>query len=444
MNSVLAVTLSRRIGPIHRNHLEAGPHLRNDAGTVRGESEHVNGEMERGRGPFVIAALAAVCGLGALVHQFTTPADVAWGWAFRGFIVVIGAPYVLVGLAIRLRTPENPIGKLLEVMGFSYMFAGAISEYAVRGLVVDPGSLPGAIYAAWILQWLWIVMFGLSMFVFLLFPNGRYLSSAWRKFRIVAAASLVVAAAGTALGDGVLDSFAERPAFQNPLGLESWSADAAASLLSVWLLCLLASATSLFIRFKRSSGVERLQLKWLAVGGLFTALSFVIAGFGEGVLGVSVATSAITGQVLVTLGIFILPTTIGIAILRYRLYDIDVLINRALVYTALTAMLAGAYIGLVFTFQALLSPFTAESDLAIAASTLGVAALFGPARSRLQDFIDRRFYRRKFDTEKTIEGFSSRLRDEVELGAVSRQLVEVVSTTMQPAHVSLWLKEKSV
>ena len=224
------------------------------------------------------------------------------------------------------------------------------------------------------------------------------------------------------------------------LAIEGWPKESAETLLSVWLASLLASAVSLFSRFRKSEGVERQQLKWLALGGIFTAAAFVFSGLSEGVAGFTAGISAAIGQGLVTFGIVLLPVTIGVSILRYRLYDIDALINRALVYGSLTVALAGAYVGLVFGFQTLLAPFTAESDLAIAASTLGVAALFRPVRSRMQDFIDRRFYRRKFDAEQTVAQFSVHLRNEVELAAVTSQLTDVVQETMEPSHVSLWMR----
>ena len=394
--------------------------------------------MERARGPVLIAGCSALLIIGALVHQFLVPVDVEVGWAFRGFIGVIAIPYIVVGAAIRLRSVDNRIGLLLQTTGLLFAATGAIEEYALRGLIYRPGSLPGSIYAAWVLQWAWVAIFGVTNFVLLLFPSGSYLSDRWRRFGYVAALSMVISATGLALAQGTLDSFLERPAFQNPLGIDGWKTESAETLLMAWVLSIAISAVSLFLRFRRSSGVERLQIKWLAAGALFTAVAFVFAGVVESSSAGEQAGAL--SQAFVTFGIALLPTMIGLAILRYRLYDIDVLINRALVYGSLSVALAAAYVGLVFGFQALLSPFTAESDLAIAASTLGVAALFRPVRSRVQDFIDKRFYRRKFDAERTVAEFSVRLRNEVELNAVTSQLTDVVRETMQPAHISVWMR----
>ena len=428
----VVVTLTSQTGPNHRNAIEPEGRVRNDAGTVEGDSGGVKGEVRRARTPIWIAALAGALALGALVHQLLVPIRVDLGWGFRGFSLIMAVPYVVLGTIIAIRAPENRIGRFLLAMGSLFVVAGAANEYALRGLVYRPGSLPGAIYAGWYLQWAWVVMFGMAMFVFLLFPNGRFASERWRRFSYFAGASIVLGVVALSLTKGPLDSFTTKPVFQNPIGLETFKPDITyGPALMPWLICLATSAASLFIRFRKATGVERQQLKWLAMGAVFTALSFFSAGsYGPPWL----------GEVLTTVGIVLLPTTIGISILRYRLYEIDVLINRAIVYALLTVALAGAYVGLVFGFQALLAPFTAESDLAIAGSTLGVAALFRPLRSRVQDFIDRRFYRRKFDAEQTVADFSVRLRDEVELSAVTSQLTGVVQETMEPAHVSLWMR----
>jgi hypothetical protein len=195
------------------------------------------------------------------------------------------------------------------------------------------------------------------------------------------------------------------------------------------------SAASLIVRFRRATGEERAQIKWLALAGALVAVIFPIAlalydVWGEGV-----------SNVAIMLSVLALPVAAGVAILRYRLYDIDVVINRTLVYGALTVILAGTYLGSVLVLQLLLNGLTGDSGLAVAASTLGVAALFRPARARVQGVVDRRFYRRKYDAGRTLTAFSTRLRDEVDLEALSAELRTVVDDAMQPSHVSLWLRE---
>jgi len=235
------------------------------------------------------------------------------------------------------------------------------------------------------------------------------------------------------------------PSMTNTLGLEAARLPLAI-LLGVFLpllpLCILASAVALILRFRRSRGIERQQLKWLATAGsvvavvyLVTMVSTLMASFMEE------QPAWVSGlQNLSLLSFVLLPLAIGTAVLRYRLYDIDIVINRALVYGALTATLGGVYLGSVLLLQLVLSPLTDQSDLAVAGSTLAVAALFGPARRRIQTVVDRRFYRRRYDAARTVESFTGRLRREVDLEAVSADLRAVVRDTVQPAHLSLWLR----
>jgi hypothetical protein len=201
----------------------------------------------------------------------------------------------------------------------------------------------------------------------------------------------------------------------------------------------LISAASLFVRRLRARGVERQQLKWFTYAVAITVSGFILT------YTISEAVGSVwlrwAGNVITVVGVLGIPISMGIAILRYRLYEIDLLINRTLVYGSLTAMLVGVYVGGIVVLRGLLRTLTGqESQLAIVASTLAVAALFNPLRHRMQAFIDRRFYRSKYDARQTLEAFSAKLRDETDLDALSDDLVGVVRETMQPAHVSLWLR----
>ena len=196
----------------------------------------------------------------------------------------------------------------------------------------------------------------------------------------------------------------------------------------------LAGIVSLVVRYRRASGIERLQLKWVAAAGCLLVVGGIGGSAAEGWL------FSGAGWIGILLGLLSVAAAMGIALLRYRLYDLDVVINRALVYGALTAMLAGAYLGGVLLLQLALSGVTAGSGLAVAASTLGAAALVRPARARIQEAVDHRFYRRKYDARRTLESFSGRLRNEVDLEALNAELDSVVRETFQPAHVSLWLR----
>ena len=250
--------------------------------------------------------------------------------------------------------------------------------------------------------------------------------------------------AGNALTPGAMEGL---PGIRNPFGLEEypWVADATQDATLLLPLCILASATSLVMRFLGSEGEEREQIKWLAFGASLLGLGFstyAIPGtIWQGDAGGANPLWAKLLEDAVTLSFAGIPVAVGIAILRYRLYEIDLIINRTLVYGALTATLVAVYVGNVVLLQeALRALIGHESQLAVVASTLLIAALFNPLRHRIQTFIDRRFYRKKYDAAKTLEAFSAKLRDETDLAALSDDLVGVVKETMQPAHVSLWLR----
>jgi hypothetical protein len=226
------------------------------------------------------------------------------------------------------------------------------------------------------------------------------------------------------------------PQIRNPYGVESSVLDGLEALtLLALLIGILGSALSLIVRFRRARGEQRVQMKWLAFAGAVAAVTVPLGTVASDVVGE-------IAYVPIMLSVLGLPAATGVAILRHRLYDIDVVINRTLVYGALTATLALTYLGSVLLLQLALSGITEGSGLAVAASTLAVAALFRPARARIQDGVDRRFYRRKYDAQRTLEGFSARLRDQVDLAALSSDLSGVVRETLQPAHVTLWLRER--
>jgi hypothetical protein len=265
----------------------------------------------------------------------------------------------------------------------------------------------------------------------LLFPTGMPPTSRWRfvGWGAVAAGGLTVV--GSAFAPGSLENF---PWAQNPLGIEGFPGKALAGISFFGcVLAALAAIASLVVRYRRSHGVERQQLKWVTAAGGLLVLSFMAGGL----LTDSVSEQA--GWAALVVGLSIVAVAVAVALLRYRLYDLDVVINRALVYAVLTAMLAGSYFGLVLLLQVVLSP---SSGLAVAGSTLAVAALFRPARSRIQRAVDRRFYRRRYDAAHTLEGFGARLRDEVDLDSLADELSAVVANTMQPAHVSLWVRPR--
>jgi hypothetical protein len=239
---------------------------------------------------------------------------------------------------------------------------------------------------------------------------------------------------------------------RNPFGVEAlpWLVGVTYILLPLLPLCIFASAMSMVLRYRRSSGEVRQQIKWIAFVASFAGLSFLISMLIQLVVvlmsGGSLPQPPLWFEVLssvAVLGFIMVPVAIGFAVLRYRLYEIDLLINRTLVYGSLTAMLVALYFGVVAATQTILRTLTGQTEqpqLAVVISTLVIAALFNPLRRRIQSFIDRRFYRRKYDARKTLEAFSARLRDETDLETLNNDLADVITETMQPAHVSLWLR----
>jgi hypothetical protein len=340
------------------------------------------------------------------------------------------------GAVVASRLPEHPIGWIFLGMGAGLALAFAANSWAEVGLGTDTGPLPGDELAAWLGSWLFIpAVFGPLLFLLLLFPTGHLLSRRWQRparglFGLLGLALVGLAFAPSEVGP-------EGHQVPNPLAAPGALGEAMDLLDTVTnLLAPLGfgiALTAMVLRVRRSHGVERQQVK------LFTLAAAVAAA---GLAG-SIVTSGIAADAFFLVGMVglaALPVAAGVAILRYRLYDIDVVIRRTLVYGGLTATLAGAYVGSVLLLQLLLSP---DSDLAIAGSTLAVAALFRPLRSRIQELVDRRFFRSRYDAARTMEGFGVRLRDEVELESVSGELLTVAVDTMQPAHVSLWLREAS-
>jgi hypothetical protein len=343
---------------------------------------------------------------------------------------------VTVGAIVASRRPENPVGWLLCLSGVVVGISHFGSQYAIYALLARPDSLPAGEAFAWISSWILPILIGLDVFTFLLFPTGRLPSRRWRWLGWLTVAFVFMGVVSGAFSPGPLDGLGP---LRNPLGIEGFTNSYKAVLYPMAPFLFAASALSVFVRLRRATGVERQQIKWFAYTAGATAIVTVL----------QIVTLAIDTPVWFERAQFAMFTaagtattiSIGIAILRYRLYDIDVIINRTLVYGCLTAMLALVYVGGVVGLQSVFRALTGqESTLAVVASTLAIAALFGPLRRWVQAFVDRRFYRRKYDAAKTLEAFNARLRDETRLETLSGDVVSVVGETMQPTHVSLWLR----
>jgi hypothetical protein len=414
---------------------------------------------------FSVALFVADVALYALARSAHVP--ISLGTRLTLIDLLVGVPvltFPLVGALIASRRPHNPIGWICLASGLLFVLYSMINYYSMYGLA-RPGSVPFPVGIAALSQWLWVpAVWLLPIYLVLLFPNGRLLSRRWLPLAWISGVLIVLESIAEGLAPGPLSdmealSYGPVGEVRNPFGLEGqpWVADAASVILILVLLCILASALSLILRYRRSGGEVRQQIKWIAfaasVVGLISvslmSVSLIELYFAPESWG-----TADTAPFLVELFFYVwllsfagVPVAVGFAVLKYRLYNIDVLINRTLVYSSLTVILALIYFGGVATTEGIFRTLTGQErqpQLAIVVSTLVIAALFNPLRRRIQGFIDRRFYRRKYDAAKTLEAFSTKLRDETDLDALSDDLVEVVRETMQPTHVSLWLRPETV
>ena len=341
--------------------------------------------------------------------------------------------FSVVGAIVASRHPNNTIGWIFCGVGLVVGLATLAGGYAEYWLASGSGPRSLGETAAWFASWSWIPRVVVpTSFLLLLFPDGRPPSPRWRPVAWCAGLGITGFIVGYALKAGPLEDF---PQIANPYGVDSPIAGVVGVAASFVVGgSMVASAVSLVIRLRRAGSEQRQQIKWLTYGGAVVVGTIFVAGF-------IAMWSAKVSIVVISLALLGLPIFTGIAIVRHRLYDIDLLINRTLVYGSLTAMLALVYVGSVVGLQAALRVLTGqESTLAVVASTLVIAALFNPLRRRVQGFVDRRFYRRKYDAAKTLAAFNARLRDETNLDALSEDLVGVARSTVQPTRVSLWLR----
>jgi hypothetical protein len=389
---------------------------------------------------YSMLALAVLLGvLGVLLLLLNDRFPPPFGGILLAFI-----SFLIVGVLIASRRPENPIGWMFCLIGLASIWEFFAQEYAFYALVTQPGTLPGGVWMAWTQIWT-ASAWGLMLFALLLFPDGRLPSPRWRPLAWVAATVFILGTILPALEPGRLQA-----GVPNPTGIEQAAGILELSqsiLIPATLGLVLAIATSVIVRFRRARGEERQQLKWLAYSvGVLSGVA-VVGFLNFQVLNNPLPFFEDVGSVLGVVAIAAVPVAIGVAILRYGLYEIDLIINRTLVYGSLTVMLGLVYFGGVTATQAIFRALTGQQNqpqLVIVVSTLVIAALFNPLRRRIQAFIDRRFYRRKYDAAKTLEAFSAKLRDETDLDALNDDLVGVVRETMQPSHVSLWLRPETL
>jgi MFS family permease len=397
-------------------------------------------------------ALLACVALFAFSVAFGVLADDAkqsGSWSGGGLwvglaLVTAAAAYPAAGWLIAARRPENPIGWLLLAIGLMWGlgFTSTYADYTVK-LHHD---LPGGTLVAAVGGAFWLPAIGVTgTFLLLLFPDGRLPGRRWRWVACVSGAAIAAALVFLVFRPGSLAD-AGYPGAQNPLGIEALRPVRAAGWLTILLVIamMVTSAASLVVRYRRARGPERQQVKWLAASAAGIAVTYaIIVPVGAYVDPSSQHTPAwlSAAQSLSLLSFGLIPVAIVFAVLRYRLYEIDVIIRRTLVYAVLVALLAALYLGGVTLVGGLLRAVTGGSGaIGVTVSTLLVAAAFQPLRARIQRAVDRRFYRGRYDAARTLESFSGRLREHVEIESVSSEVLDVVHQTLQPAHVSLWLR----
>jgi hypothetical protein len=339
---------------------------------------------------------------------------------------VVNVAVPVMGFVLASRRPENRIGWVLLVAGLGLGLGGFANPYALHALVADPGSVPAGRALAWLGNWIWEIPVAMLAFLFLLFPTGYVRSRRWRPAAWFVGVAFALATIGLLIA--ATHSWAHPFTSSGPgsPGLTPLLYVMAGALFSV---ALLVSVAALVVRFVKSSGEERLQLKWCAVAALVLAVVFVASTW---------ANSAVV-TVLQSLAFLGLYTAIAVAVLKYRLYDIDRIISRTLAYAIVTGLLVGVYAGLVLMATQV---FRFHTPVAVAASTLAAAALFNPLRRRVQQVVDRRFNRARYDADQTVAAFAARLKDTVDLDSVRDDLATVVDQALEPAHVSVWISRQ--
>lgn len=378
------------------------------------------------RAPWVVLGLSVAAMLVALVVLAVASAE-----PFTPDIALYPAAYVAfgaVGAVIVSRDAANRIGLLALATGALGSFVALCDSVARAAQPV-----PGQEWAAWLATWGFPVTLAPPLLLILLFPTGRLASRRWR----VVMGLILGGVLGLAIGNAFTPDMADYPSLRNPVGVTAFSDSPLASGGIAWFPVLgggVAAGLGLVPRLRRAEGIERAQLKWMTFAAGLQGLSWVVLALNLGGLAGELAKYAIFATLL------LIPVATGIAILRYRLYDIDIVVRRTLVYGAVVVILAAVYVVLVLALQSVFAPVVGGDTFPVAVSTLAIAVLFAPVRTRVRELVDRRFYRRRYDQERMITAFGAGIRREVELETVGRTLTWLAGEAVQPASISVWLR----
>jgi hypothetical protein len=369
----------------------------------------------------------------------TSGTDPLASWGLPGFGSVFGLTFGTVGFIVARRLPANVIGWIFGAIGLLFSIEAFLIEYATAAIVTFPGRLPAGQGLAWILAWIWVAPVLLATNVLpLVFPTGHLSSARWRLAVWIGVGALVVSSAILAVVPGPITQV---PFVQNPVGipgLELSSPVAGTAIFIPLLLAIALGAGGLLHRFRAATGDARQQIKWLLLACSGVGLGLLLSG-GEYVL---TGRQTKPFQIIVLVAALGIPVAAGLAILRYRLYEIDRIISRTVSYAVVTGVLAAVFAGGVVGL-AVVTPLSGAADpIPVAGSTLIVAVLFQPLRRRVQAFVDRRFDRARVDAERTVAELAERLRDEVELASVRREVLATVGRALRPSEVVVWLRER--
>ncbi len=348
-----------------------------------------------------------------------------------------------VGVVLVTRLPYHRIGWLLWIAGIFLATTRIAGGLADHGLTSDPGSIPGAIWFGWLNAWSGIpALFILPIFLPLLYPTGRPLSRRWRPVAIGALGILVAYTVVAALSPFAPGTYP--PDISNPFALTGVGANvlslAKDVLAPTLILVLVLGLISMALRYRRSSGIERQQLKGLAYVGAIAIGALILAGLAESDTTDPIATIDTLAWLVGVGALALMPVVIGLAVLRYRLYEIDRLVSRTISWGVVTVLVGALFVGMILALQAILAPVTGSNELAVAGSTLVAFVLFAPIRRRVQKLVDHRFNRARYDAQHTVAAFASRLSDDVDFEAVRAEIITTIERAVQPASVSLWLR----